>query len=61
METINEEAAMWTIIETASGETVLDGTDPVLFDSEAQALAWAAEHVDSDRAREYAIVDMESL
>lgn len=49
---------MWTIREIATGETVLDGCDPVLFDSETEALAWAAEHVDPDRARELAIEEV---
>jgi hypothetical protein len=56
-----EEQAMWTIIETATGEAASNGGDPALFDSYDEALAWADERIDRDDAPRFAIVDVDKL
>jgi hypothetical protein len=55
------ERAMWTIQEIATGESVKQGDDPVLFDSFEDALGWADEHIAREQASEYAIVDVATL
>jgi hypothetical protein len=54
---------LWTLIEIHSGETVKDigSIDPVLFDTEQEAMQYALDRFGPEAGKEYRIVNPDDL